>query len=530
MEDLTALIAGLDGLSAAVGLGIGLVGGFVFAMLTYRFYSKNFRSAFERVSDEMESAFRSLSSEALTSTQQEFLSLADRELDKKTEQHSSELESKKALIDTQLQSLSKSMTEKLNSVPAELEKNQTRVTEVLDKSAATITESNKSYLDQLTEKAETQTKQYIAELEEKKKLIDQQLEQMSTTLKTVPTQLDKNRQGVSEVIEKSAQNLEASNKTHLTQLQERSDTQSKAHVAKLDEKELQINRRLGEMDDKLGKVQTLIDEFEKARESKLGALDDQLKNLTQTTSELHRALADNRARGQWGERIAEDLLKLMGFVEGVNFYRQMTLASGERPDFTISLPSGIYVHMDVKYSFDNYDMYHKADNNHDRAKYADAFGRNVRNVVRDVANKGYINEETVDCVVLLIPNEPVYRFMHEKDHSMMDFAMQNRVVLCSPMNLYPVLAVIHQAAQSLAFEKRSQQVFAVLTEIRTEWAKYTDHMDGMEKNFATLERKFRDLTGARTRQLDKKFDKIDTILDSNETDADAEILFPQLPD
>ncbi len=72
-------------------------------------------------------------------------------------------------------------------------------------------------------------------------------------------------------------------------------------------------------------------------------------------------------------------------------------------------------------------------------------------------------------------------------------------------------------------------MFAVLTEIRTEWAKYTDHMDGMEKNFATLERKFRDLTGARTRQLDKKFDKIDTILDGNESDADAEILFPQLP-
>ncbi len=456
MNDFAVLIDGLHGFSIVLGLGIGLVGGFVFAMLTYRFYGKNFRNTFERLSDEMKKTFDGLSAEALNKNQERFLNLANDKFTHQAERHNIELEGKEKQIDTRLQ-------------------------------------------------------------------------QMKDTLDTVPAELEKNQQNVGDVIEKSTKNLEESNKTHLTRLQERSDNQTKEHIAKLDEKELLINRRLTDMDEKLSKVQKLIDEFEKARENKLGALDDQLKNLTQTTSELHRALADNRARGQWGERIAEDLLKLMGFVEGINFFKQMTLASGERPDFTISLPTGIYVHMDVKYSFDNYDMYHKADNNHDRAKYADAFGRNVKNVIRDVANKGYINEETVDCVVLLIPNEPVYRFMHEKDHSMMDFAMQNRVVLCSPMNLYPVLAVIHQAAQSLAFEKRSQQVFAVLTEIKTEWAKYTDHMDGMEKNFATLERKFRDLTGARTRQLDKKFDKIDTILDSNESDADAEILFPQLP-
>ncbi len=543
MDDFTALISGLHGFSVALGLGLGLVSGFVFAMLTYRFYGKNFRRTFDRLSDEikksydsttqdMKSSFRSLSSEALTNNQKEFLSLADRELDKKSEQHTTELDTKKELIDTQLQN----MSETLKTVPSELEKNQHMVSEVLDKSTQRLTEStqqltesNKNYLDQLTEKAETQTKQYIAELEEKKKLIDQQLEQMSSVLKMVPSELEKNQNTVSEVIEKSTRGLEESNKVHLNQLQDKSDNRTKEHFSKLEEKETLINRRLGDMDEKLGKVQKLIDEFEKARENKLGALDDQLKNLTQTTSELHRALADNRARGQWGERIAEDLLKLMGFVEGINFFRQMTLPSGERPDFTITLPTGIYVHMDVKYSFDNYDMYHRADNNHDRAKYADAFGRNVKNIIRDVANKGYINEKTVDCVVLLIPNEPVYRFMHEKDHNMMDFAMKNRVVLCSPMNLYPVLAVIHQAAQSLAFEKRSKEVFYVLKEIRTEWEKYTEQMLGMEKNFATIERKFRELTGARTRQLDKKFDKIDTILDRSEAEADEEILVPRLP-
>ncbi len=156
------------------------------------------------------------------------------------------------------------------------------------------------------------------------------------------------------------------------------------------------------------------------------------------------------------------------------------------------------LNMDVKYSFDNYDSYHSADSPQEREKYATAFLRNVKSVVNDVASKAYINEQTVDCVLLLIPNEPVYRFIHEQDYTIMDAALRSKIILCSPLNLYPVLAVIHQAAQSLAFERKSREIFAVLTEIRSEWAKYSEHMDGMEKNFATLERKFRELTGARS--------------------------------
>ena len=87
-KTITALIGGLHGFSIALGLGIGLVCGFVFAMLTYRFYGKNFRNTFDQLSDDMKAAFKGLTSEALASSQQELVSLADRELGKKTEQHS----------------------------------------------------------------------------------------------------------------------------------------------------------------------------------------------------------------------------------------------------------------------------------------------------------------------------------------------------------------------------------------------------------------------------------------------------------
>ena len=452
MDDISAIITGLDGFSIA----LGLVSGFVFAMLTYRFYGKNFRNTLEQLSEEMKSSFKSLSSEALTSNQKEFLSLADRELDKKTEQHSTELESKKELIDTQLQ-------------------------------------------------------------------------QMTDTLNTVPTELDKNQKNVSEVIEKSAKNLEASNTVHLTQLQERSDTQTKEHLSKLDEKELLINRRLGEMDEKLGKVQELIGEFEKARETKLGALDDQLKNLTTTTSSLQTALADNRARGQWGERIADDILRLLGFVEGVNYDKQATTDEGTRPDFTFHLPNHLTLNMDAKFPLDNYMRYFEAETESEKRSFSDKFLRDVNSRVAEIQKRDYIGAETLDCVLVFIPNEQVYRFIHEQDHSIIDSALRQKVILCSPLTLYIVLAVIRQASQNFNVAEKSREIILLVNEVRGEWKKYTDQMDKLERSFQRVHNDLDSLTGTRTRQLDRKFDRIDTMIDSNELETRVDVRAPQLP-
>lgn len=436
MEDFAALLNGLHGFSLMLGLGLGLLGGFVFAMLTYRFYGRRFRESFEQVSDEMKGAFNSLSATALQNNQQSFLTLANDKFADQSQRHSLELEAKEQNIDTRLQ-------------------------------------------------------------------------HMKETLDTVPAELEKNQQTVSTVIEKSAKTLEESNKVHLNQLQQKSDSQSKEHFSKLDEKETQINRRLGEMDAKLGKVEALIAEFEKARESKLGALDDQLKNLTATTSSLQKALADNRARGQWGERMAEDMLKFMGLVEGVHYTKQSALEAGTRPDFTFLFPNQKSLNMDAKFPLDNYLRYIEAESEPERKEYSQRFLRDVSQRVSEIQKRGYIAAGTLDCVLIFIPNEQVYRFIYEEDQSLIDKALRQKVVMCSPLTLYIVLAVIHQAAQNFNIERRSQEIVEVVNDIRKEWEKYTGQMDKLERRFKGMNDDFRVLTGTRSRQLDRKFDKIE---------------------
>jgi len=455
MEDFTVLTSGLHGFSIALGLGFGLVCGFVFAMLTYRFYGKNFRNTFDQLSDDMKAAFKGLTSEALASSQQELVSLADRELGKKTEQHTTELESKKELIDTTLEH----MTDTLKTVPTELEKNQKNVSEALDKSAEHLKESNQNYLNQLTEKTETQTKEHAKALESKKELIDQ---------------------------------------------------------------------RLTDMDVKLGKVERLVQDLQTDRKTQYSALGQQLQSLTATTSSLQNALADNRARGQWGERMAEDMLNFMGLVEGVNYIKQSALEAGTRPDFTFLFPNQKSLNMDAKFPLDNYLRYVEAENDAERKAFSQKFLRDVNQRVSEIQKRDYIASGTLDCVLIFIPNEQVYRFIYEEDQRIIDNALKQKVIMCSPLTLYIVLAVIRQAAQNFNIEQRSQEIINVVNDIRQEWEKYTGQMDKLERRFKGMHDDFHALTGTRTRQLDRKFVKIDNFTRSNELKAGGEMSLPQL--
>ena len=465
--DIGELIAALDVASLALGVAAGLIFGLGFVLFTRYNMKRTFQeslsaqqASFDSALEGMKASFGSLSNEALLKNQQDFLELARGRFEDQERQHGATLEGKKELIDQQLQSLSKSMTETLDSVPTSLEKNENRVSEALDKSTKDLKDSNHNYLNQMSERAEAQSKQ---------------------------------------------------------------------HVTKLEDKEVQINRTLGEMKDKLGQVEALIQEFEKARESKLGALDDQLKNLTATTSSLQRALADNQARGQWGERIAEQILEYLGLREGVSYLQQASTPSGERPDFTFLLPNSLSIHMDCKFPIDNYMRYVEAETEGDRVEYSKSFLRNVESHVNAITQRGYIHDGTVDCVLLFIPNEQIYRFIHEEGSTVIDSAMRSRVILCSPLTLYIVLAVIRQASENFAIEQRSHEILALLSAIRQEWAKYTDMMDGMGKNFRTLQTKFDALTGTRTRQLDRQFSRIDSIASSGSHQEEI-VGLPALPD
>ena len=55
--------------------------------------------------------------------------------------------------------------------------------------------------------------------------------------------------------------------------------------------------------------------------------------LSDTTTQLRQILSSSQSRGQWGERMVEDILNFIGLSEGINYDKQVQ-AGKDRPDFT----------------------------------------------------------------------------------------------------------------------------------------------------------------------------------------------------
>jgi DNA recombination protein RmuC len=301
----------------------------------------------------------------------------------------------------------------------------------------------------------------------------------------------------------------------------------------LDGKKALIDQQLGAMTAELGKVGELVKALEADRRTAFGELANELQrqheglnSLTENTRQLREALASQKVRGQWGERMAEDVLRLAGFLEGVNYRRQATLAgSGGRPDYTFLLPNGLVMHMDVKFPLDNYLRFLEAESELDRRRHRDQFLRDVRDRVRELTTRGYLDAttETVDCLLLFIPNEQVYAFVQEHDHAVLDEALRAKIVLCSPLTLFAVLAVVRQAVDNFRLERTSNEILSLLGEFSQQWEKYVVQLAKVQARFDAVAKEYTALMSVRHRALQRPLDKIETLRHEEHALADADV-------
>jgi DNA recombination protein RmuC len=294
----------------------------------------------------------------------------------------------------------------------------------------------------------------------------------------------------------------------------------------LGEKELESKKKLIDqtlelMKGDLQKVEEMVTNFEKDREQKFGELANQLKSsaeqtakLQQTTDQLRTALASTKARGQWGERMAEDVLRIAGFVEGINYKKQKALETvGTRPDYTFLLPQDLKLNMDVKFPLDNYLRYLEVAGATDKETYKNQFLRDVRGRIKEVTTRDYINpeENTVDYAMVFIPNEHIYAFIHENDCSVIDDALKNKVILCSPITLYAILAVIRQAVDNFNLEKTSAEILSLLGAFNNQWTAFLKSLEKMGRKIEEAQQEFNALTSTRRNQLERPLRKIEDL-------------------
>ncbi len=280
-----------------------------------------------------------------------------------------------------------------------------------------------------------------------------------------------------------------------------------------------LSQQVDAMGAELGQVRKLVAELQNDRAQQHGELKSSLEAaidgqrvLNETTGHLREALANPQARGQWGERMAEDVLRAAGMVENFSYRKQTALEGGTRPDFTFMLPHDRVLHMDVKFPAANYLKFLEAESDSEAGKLKALFLRDVRERIKELSGRGYAAEDsTVGYLLLFIPNETIFGFINEHDMALLDDAMDQSVVLCSPSTLFAVLRVIRQAMDTYALERATDEILDCLTSFGKQWQEFSGQVDTVDKHLGTLNNSFAKLSGPRRRQMERQLDKIDDI-------------------
>ena len=313
----------------------------------------------------------------------------------------------------------------------------------------------------------------------------------------------------------------------ITVAREQLGAHTNAADASLASRQQLIDAKLGEMQSgvqtDLGRLSTLVQQLGEATSLRFGQVDRSLQvhseitqTLAGTANSLREALASSNARGQWGERMAEDVLRLAGMQEKVNYFKRTAVDGDGRgiPDFTFVLPKGHVLFMDVKFPMASYLKYLESGSEAERDAHRATFVRDVRARVRELARREYAQTDdrpTVDNVLLFVPNESLAAFIHESDTSLIEEAMAQNIVICSPMTLFAFLGVIRQAFDNFMIEQTSKEILGLLGKFGQQWGKYTEQVEKVRKNFDAVSRSFDELATTRRRALEKPLDSIDTL-------------------
>jgi DNA recombination protein RmuC len=283
----------------------------------------------------------------------------------------------------------------------------------------------------------------------------------------------------------------------------------------------------------LDRTKRQLEESEKERIGQFNTLKTILEEhrlltgeLKESTDNLKNVLSNNQMRGRYGEEIAENLLKTIGFVKGENYIaNEAQQTASSRPDFTILLPDKTKINIDVKFPYKSLLKYNESEDKESKDKYLKDFAQDVKQKIKEVSTRDYINpqENTVDFVILFVPNEMIFSFIYDKLSDVWSDAMSKKVVLAGPFSFTAILRMIFQSYRNFKYQENIYDIIKLVKTFEIEFEKYNAEVDTLGTRVRQVSEQYEKVSTTRTRKLVGVVEKI-------KGEAEEGKFLDQLPD
>lgn len=230
--------------------------------------------------------------------------------------------------------------------------------------------------------------------------------------------------------------------------------------------------------------------LERARAGAYEGIEKELANLREThgrlqesTISLSQALRSQSVRGKWGEIQLRRVVEMAGMENHVAFDEQ-TSTEGGRPDLIAYLPNGGVLPVDAKVPLTAYLRAMEAGDDEGRKQEIILHAKAVRSRVNELGQKKYWDqfESSPDFVVMFVPNEACLGAAFEMDPDLLEYAIDKRVLISSPVTLVALLRSVAYGWQQHHLTQNAKKIAGLGKELFDRAQVFLGHLATLGKS------------------------------------------------
>ncbi|MDU0810070.1 MAG: DNA recombination protein RmuC [Burkholderia sp.] len=247
----------------------------------------------------------------------------------------------------------------------------------------------------------------------------------------------------------------------------------------------------------------------------------EMQTLAAGVGDLKKVLTNIKTRGTWGEVQLETLLEQMLTSDQYAKNVATIPKSNERVEFAICLPGRhdgvntlpVWLPIDAKFPREDYERLVDAQDRADITAVEDAMRAletRVKSEAKTIAEKYISPPHTTDFALLFLPTEGLYAEILRRPGLTDILQRDYRVTIAGPTTLAALLNSLQMGFRTIAIEKRSSEVWQVLSAVKTEFSKFGDVLARTKSQLETVTRSI-EAAEQRTRVMNRKLKQVEVM-------------------